>query len=144
VGGSHDPKKEQTMIAKRFVLATSAMVLIAVSGQALASVTISGERYWPDEINSAGLNAVHRPENDSYSAVTLRGIEASRQSYRGGPKRGGGDGFCGNRFGGDFEGTPGDCYRGYDNRASGLRGGYRGYAGRDVWGHWGTYYGPMI
>jgi hypothetical protein len=22
--------------------------------------------------------------------------------------------------------------------------GFRGYEGRDVWGHWGTYYGPMI
>jgi hypothetical protein len=25
-----------------------------------------------------------------------------------------------------------------------LRGGFLGYAGRDVWGHWGAYYGPMI
>jgi hypothetical protein len=25
-----------------------------------------------------------------------------------------------------------------------LRGGFRGYGGRDVWGHWGAYYGPMI
>jgi hypothetical protein len=22
--------------------------------------------------------------------------------------------------------------------------GFRGYEGRDVWGHWGAYYGPMI
>jgi hypothetical protein len=61
--------------------------------------------------------------------------------------RGGGggvDGFRGNHFGDGFGGTPGDGYRGYDNRASGLRGGFRGYGGRDVWGHWGTYYGPMI
>ena len=29
-------------------------------------------------------------------------------------------------------------------REDGLHGGSRGYAGRDVWGHWGTYYGPMI
>ena len=35
---------------------------------------------------------------------------------------GGGDGFRG-----DHGGTPGD-----------------GYRGRDVWGHWGTYYGPMV
>jgi hypothetical protein len=25
-----------------------------------------------------------------------------------------------------------------------LRGGFGGYGGRDVWGHWGAYYGPMI
>jgi hypothetical protein len=22
--------------------------------------------------------------------------------------------------------------------------GFRGYEGHDVWGHWGTYYGPMV
>jgi hypothetical protein len=40
---------------------------------------------------------------------------------------GGGDGFRGDYFGGGFGGTLGD-----------------GYGGRDVWGHWGTYYGPMV
>jgi hypothetical protein len=25
-----------------------------------------------------------------------------------------------------------------------LRGGFREHWGRGVWGHWGTYYGPMI
>jgi hypothetical protein len=25
-----------------------------------------------------------------------------------------------------------------------LRGGFRRYGDRDVWGHWGAYYGPMI
>ena len=49
---------------------------------------------------------------------------------------GGGDGFRSNQFGGSG-GTPG-------NRAIGLRGGVHGYAGRDVWGHWSGYYGPMI
>ena len=59
---------------------------------------------------------------------------------------GGGEGdvFRGNHFGGDFGHTPGHGYDGYGNRASGLRGGFRGYARRDVWGHWGAYYGPMI
>jgi hypothetical protein len=57
---------------------------------------------------------------------------------------GGGDGFRGDHFGDAFGGTPGVGYGGYGNRASGLRGGYRRYAGRDVWGHWGAYYGPMI
>jgi hypothetical protein len=54
---------------------------------------------------------------------------------------GGGDGFRGNHFSG---GAPGDGYGGYGNRAGGLRGGFSGYGGRDVWGHWGAYYGPMI
>jgi hypothetical protein len=45
-----------------------------------------------------------------------------------------GDGFRGSHFfGGGFGGTPGDGYRES-----------RGYGGGDVWGHWGTYYGPMI
>ena len=54
----------------------------------------------------------------------------------------GGVGSRGNNFGGGFAGTRGDGYDG--NRASGLRGEFRGYASRDVWGHWGAYYGPMI
>ena len=53
---------------------------------------------------------------------------------------GGGDGFRGDDFGGGFAGAPDDGYGGYGNRASGSR----EYGGRDVWGHWGTYYGPMI
>jgi hypothetical protein len=40
---------------------------------------------------------------------------------------GGGDGFRGNHFGSSFGDTLSD-----------------GYGGRDVWGHWGTYYGPMV
>jgi hypothetical protein len=56
----------------------------------------------------------------------------------------GGDGFRGNHFGGGFAVTPGDGYGGHGSRANGLRGGFREYGGRDVWGHWGTYYGPMI
>ena len=32
----------------------------------------------------------------------------------------------------------------YGNRGSSLRDGFRRYGGRDVWGHWGAYYGPMI
>jgi hypothetical protein len=57
---------------------------------------------------------------------------------------GGGDSFRGDHFGGGLGVTPGDGYDGYGNRASGLRGGFRGYGGRDGWGHWGAYYGPMI
>jgi hypothetical protein len=32
----------------------------------------------------------------------------------------------------------------YGNRAGGLRGELCGYEDRDVWGHWGGYYGPMV
>jgi hypothetical protein len=56
----------------------------------------------------------------------------------------GGDGFSSNHFGGAFGGTADDSYRRYGNGASGLRDGFRGYRDRDVWGHWGAYYGPMI
>jgi hypothetical protein len=47
-------------------------------------------------------------------------------------------GFRGNNSGGGFGGTPGDSYDGYGNRASGLRGEFRGYGSHDVWGHWGA------
>jgi hypothetical protein len=40
---------------------------------------------------------------------------------------GGGDGLRGDHFGSGFGATPGDRY-----------------GGRDVWGHWGTYYGLMV
>jgi hypothetical protein len=43
-----------------------------------------------------------------------------------------------------FGGNPGDGFGGYGHRASGLRGGFRGNGSRDVWGHWGAYYGPMV
>jgi hypothetical protein len=46
-----------------------------------------------------------------------------------------------------FGAAPGDGYEGYGgygNRASGLRGGFRRYEDRDVWGHWGADYGPVI
>jgi hypothetical protein len=57
---------------------------------------------------------------------------------------GGGDGFRGNHFSPGSDAAPGDSYGGYGNRASGLRGGFRRYEDRDVWGHWGADYGPMI
>jgi hypothetical protein len=63
---------------------------------------------------------------------------------RGGYGGGGGDGFPGNHFGGGFDVTPRDGHGGHDNRARDLRDGLRGYGGRDVWGHWGAYYGPMV
>ena len=57
---------------------------------------------------------------------------------------GGADGLRGNHLGGGFGGIPGDGLGGYGNRTGGLRGGLRRYGSRDVWGHWGAYYGPMI
>ncbi len=73
------------------------------------------------------------------------GLSTSAFARGGGYGRGGGsDGFRGNHFGGGSGGTPGDGYGGYGNRANGYRGGFRGYGGRDTWGHWGAYYGPMI
>jgi hypothetical protein len=64
----------------------------------------------------------------------------STSAFARGGNYGGGDGFSGNHFGS----TPGDAYGSDGNGASGLRRGFRGYRGRDVWGHWGAYYGPMI
>ena len=32
----------------------------------------------------------------------------------------------------------------HGNLASGLRGDACGHGDRDVWGHWGSYYGPMV
>src|SRR5260370_30570060 len=80
------------------------------------------------------------------SNVTSRHLaEDGNASTTPGPRHiGEGDSFRGNQLGGGFGVIPGDGYGGYGNRASGLRGGFRGYGGRDVWGHRGTYYGPMV
>jgi hypothetical protein len=40
--------------------------------------------------------------------------------------------------------TAGSRYRGHANRTGCSGGGFRGYGGSDVWGHWGAYYGPMV
>ena len=66
---------------------------------------------------------------------------ARGRDYGGG---GGSDGFRGNHFGGAFGGAPDYAYGGRGNRTSGLRGGFRGHESRDMWGHWGAYYGPMV
>jgi hypothetical protein len=72
------------MITKRFVLATSMIVFVAMSRQAYAGTTISDKRNWPSEASSANQNAVQRPESAFDSADTPRGI--AEQSYHGGPK----------------------------------------------------------
>jgi len=74
------------MITKRFILATSMIVFVAISGQAYAGATISDKRYWPSEASSADQYAVQRPENAFGSAEAPREIEATEQSYHGGPK----------------------------------------------------------
>ena len=61
--------------------------------------------------------------------------------YGGGSGLGGG-GIRGNHLAGAFGG--GHIIRDRGGRVSGLRGGFHGYRRRDVWGHWGGYYGPMI
>jgi len=72
------------MITKRFVLATSMIVFVAMSRQAYAGTTISDKRNWPSEASSANQNAVQRPESAFDSADTPRGI--AEQSYHGRPK----------------------------------------------------------
>jgi hypothetical protein len=72
------------------------------------------------------------------SAALAGSLLASDAQAHGGYGRdnGGGDGVRGNHLS--------DGYGDYGNRGSGLRDGFRRYGGRDVWGHWGAYYGPMI
>jgi hypothetical protein len=73
------------------------------------------------------------------------GLSASAFARGSGYDAGGGTaGSRGNNLRGGFGGTAGDGHDGYGNGARSLRGDLRGYGGRDVWGHWGTYYGPMI
>jgi hypothetical protein len=70
------------------------------------------------------------------------GLSASAFARDGG--YGAGIGVRGDNFGGGLGGASGDGYGGNGNRASGLRGEFRSSRGRDVWGRWGAYYGPMI
>ena len=74
------------MITKRFILATSMIVFVALSGQAYAGTTISDKRYWPSEVSTADQNAAQRPQNVFDSAEMPRGTEAPGPSYHGGPK----------------------------------------------------------
>ena len=69
----------------------------------------------------------------------------SRNAFaRGDGHGGGGDHFRDNHFSSGFRDTSHDRYGGYGNRTGGLNGGLRGPGGRDMWGHWGAYYGPML
>jgi hypothetical protein len=74
------------MNGKHLVLATSMMVLVAMSGQAYAGTTISDARYWPSEASSAESNPVQRAANAFDSVTTPRANQAADWSYHGGPK----------------------------------------------------------
>jgi hypothetical protein len=68
--------------------------------------------------------------------VLHRAAEANASITPGARYIGQGDGVRGNRISEGFGG-------GYGYRASRLHG-PGGYTNRDLWGHWGTYYGPMV
>ena len=73
------------------------------------------------------------------------GLSTSAFARSGGHGGGGrGDSFRGNHFRGGLGGIPGDSFGGYGSGTGGLHNGLRGSGNRDVWGHWGAYYGPMI
>jgi hypothetical protein len=79
-------QRSKEMNAKRFALATSMMILLAMSGQAYAGATVSDRRYWPNEASLTNQSAVQRPENAFASAETPRAIETTGLVYQGGPK----------------------------------------------------------
>jgi hypothetical protein len=59
--------------------------------------------------------------------------------------RGGSGTFRDKHFSGCFRGgTIRYGHGSYDNGAGDLRNRFRSRGVRDVWGHWGAYYGPMI
>jgi len=74
------------MNTKHLVLATSMMVLVAMSGQAYAGTTISDTRYWPSEASSVEQHPGQRAENAFASIETPRASQAPERSYQGGPK----------------------------------------------------------
>ena len=57
---------------------------------------------------------------------------------------GGGDSVRGNHLRDGFGGIRADSFGVYDNSTGGSHNGLLGHVNRDVWGHWGAYYGPMI
>jgi hypothetical protein len=76
---------------------------------------------------AAAMLATPAIARDSYVTSRHLAENANARTSPGARYIGGDDAFRGNHFGGGFGATPGD-----------------GYGGRDVWGHWGTYYGPMV
>jgi hypothetical protein len=78
------------------------------------------------------------------SAALAGSLLATDAQARGNGGRGGDDGFRDNRFSRGLGDAPVDGHGGYGNRGNGLGSQFREYGGRDVWGHRGAYYGPMI
>ena len=79
--------------------------------------------------------------------LVLGSYELSTSAFaRSGGHDGGGtgDSFRGNHFRGAFGGISGGGFGACCSRTGGLRNGVRGHESRDMWGPWGTYYGPMI
>ena len=74
------------MTTKRFILATSMIMFVTMSGPANAGTTISDLRYWPSEVNSTGQNEVQRPENVAHLAETPPRVEANGPPYQLRPK----------------------------------------------------------
>jgi hypothetical protein len=79
-------KGTKAMNTKHFVVATAIMMLVAMSGQAYAGITISDKRYWPSGVSSVHRNVVQRPENAFASTKTPAGFAAIDRPYEGGPK----------------------------------------------------------
>ena len=75
---------------------------------------------------AAAMLATSAMARESHLASRHLAEDTNASATPGARYSGGGDGLRHNHFGG-FGGTPGD-----------------GYGGRDVWGHWGAYYGPMV
>jgi hypothetical protein len=73
--------------------------------------------------------------------LSSSGLSSSAFARGSGPEA---DGLRGNAINRGFGATAGDGNGGYSSAARGLHGGFPGHRGRDVWGHWGAYYGPMI
>jgi hypothetical protein len=89
-------------------------------------------------LSAAVLLVTPAMARESYLASRHRAADANSSITPGAGCIGkGGDGVRGHRISEGFGGG------GYDNRASNLHG-PSGYRNRDVWGHWGTYYGPMV
>jgi hypothetical protein len=58
--------------------------------------------------------------------------------------RGGGNRLPDDHFSGGFRDILRGGHRDYEDRTRGLGDRFHRDEGRDMWGHWGAYYGPMI
>ena len=72
------------MIAKRLALATSIILLTAISGQAYARTANPGDKYWTNAAYAS--SEVRHPENAFGSAMPSQATEGNAHRYHGGPK----------------------------------------------------------